>query len=1465
MSLHKLSAGDGYTYLTRQVAVQDSTERGLSGLGEYYSEKGEAPGVWLGRGTAGLPGFEVSLPVGERQMVALFGEGRHPDADRIEAQTIAAGGHVQAALLASRLGRAFQSEGAPRAFRVQLAARFAQANTTAGRPRGGALPDDERTLIRTQVAVELFAAEYGRAPADARELSGFLARAGRPSVQAVAGYDLTFTPVKSVSALWAVADPATAEAIERAHTQVVAETLGWLEDHASLTRLGAGGVRQVEVLGLIAAAFLHRDSRAGDPNLHTHVAVSNKVQVASGPDAGRWLALDGRPLHQLAVAASERYTTRLEAVLRDRLGVTFTDRPGGVAGKRPVRELVGVDPRLLSFWSSRRTAIDVRRAELASRFQADHGRPPTPVEALKLAQRATLETRQAKHEPRSRIEQRQVWREQAQQVLGGPRALKAMLGSVDQPAPGPSTPQVEVTPVWVGEAAERVVTTVQGGRATWREAHVRAEAERVVRAGGLPYASLDEAVDQVVAAALAPPLSLPLFPHLPLTSHDGATLDEPAVLRRSDGSSVYRTAGGDLFTSAWVLAAEDVLLELAGRGGGRAVSAAVAELALLEAAANGRPLNRAQSHLVRAMATSGARVQLALAPAGTGKTSALRVLARAWTDSGGTVLGLAPSAAAAAVLRAELDGAPTDTLAKLLWSIDRLTAPQADADAHAAAAAAAVPAWVREIGPLTLLLLDEAGMAGTVELARAASYVTGRGGSVRLVGDDGQLRAVAAGGVLRDLAAEYGAVTLDAVVRFTDPAEGRASLALRVGDPVGLGFYLDRQRVHVGDRTTAADQAYAAWQSDRMFGLDSLLLAPTREQVLALNLRARADRLTRAGQAGRPAGRERQLADGSHVSAGDVVLTRRNDRRLITSATDWVKNGDRWNVTTVQPDGGLAVTHVTTGRHTVLPPEYVGEHLTLGYASTVHTAQGSTADTAHVVVTGTETREVLYVGLTRGRTANHVYAVVVGDGDPHRQTEPDVLAPPTAVELLTRVLSRDGAQTSATTTVRQLVVPALQLADAAARYTDAVQVVAQQHLRPDRLLSLEVTAERVLPGLTDAPAWPALRDRLTLFAAAGTDPAVALKQAVAQGALQDARDLAAVLDWRLTPPSPPPPTRAGVTSTGLLPWLAAPPKQLADDPTWGPYLLALHAHAADLAVQVAGEASQRGSCDAPSWASPLHAAQAPPDLIGRVAVWRAAQRVDTTDLRITGPPADTANTRLAQQSLDHDLARALPARPCTEQPGPVSGAQAWTRLMLTVEPRLLTDPTWPYLAHRLDRLEQTGADAQALLRAALDRRPLPDELPAAALLCRLPIAPAHDLGDLDRATQQTSPPLAPPKPVDLWRELARLVDPRLVAGTDWPALAGALDRAHRSGYDIERHLPRLAAQEPLPDERPARTLQYRLVDDCPASIRTIPARTQQQIDRERIEQARQRMATPEPGHGSSHSPAERPSAGGVRR
>ena len=118
-----------------------------------------------------------------------------------------------------------------------------------------------------------------------REMAATIAKHSRPRTTAVAGYDLTFSPVKSVSTLWAVADPAVAAQIERAHQAAVADALSFIEQHALFTRTGANGVRQVDVQGLVAAAFTHRDSRAGDPDLHTHVAVANKVQTLDG----RWL------------------------------------------------------------------------------------------------------------------------------------------------------------------------------------------------------------------------------------------------------------------------------------------------------------------------------------------------------------------------------------------------------------------------------------------------------------------------------------------------------------------------------------------------------------------------------------------------------------------------------------------------------------------------------------------------------------------------------------------------------------------------------------------------------------------------------------------------------------------------------------------------------------------------------------------------------------------------------------------------------------------------------------------------------------------------------------------------------------------------------------------------------------------------------------------------------------------------
>ena len=150
----------------------------------------------------------------------------------------------------------------------------------------------------------------------------------------------------------------------------------------------------------------------------------------------------------------------------------------------------------------------------------------------------------------------------------------------------------------------------------------------------------------------------------------------------------------------------------------------------------------------------------------------------------------------------------------------------------------------------------------------------------------------------------------------------------------------------------------------------------------------------------RPAGRRR-----------DQLLTRRNDRRNRLSATDFVKNGDRWTVVEVGDRGGLRVRHQRSGKITWLGADYVRQHVDHAYAVTVHSAQGSTVDTAHVLVDGTEDRQTLYVALSRGRFGNHLYLRTAGDGDPHKTIRPEVVRPSTGAEILTGILERDGAGT----------------------------------------------------------------------------------------------------------------------------------------------------------------------------------------------------------------------------------------------------------------------------------------------------------------------------------------------------------------------------------------------------------------------------------------------------------------------
>ena len=1369
MSIHKLTAGSGYDYLTRQVAALDATEKGHTGLASYYTARGETPGVWIGSGMAGIDGLDAGDVVTADQMQALFGTGHHPLATQrtkeLEQQAARESTMLTDADYRKAMGlgtpyRVYNNDVTD--FQVEVAKRLAAINQADGLPGDWAVPAAARARVRTEVARDFFGAEHGREPIDARELAATIAKHSRPKTTAVAGFDLTFSPVKSVSVLWAVADPHTAAAIERAHHAAVKDALAFIEQKALFSREGTDGVRQVNVRGLVATAFTHRDSRAGDPDLHTHVAVANKVQTLSG----KWLAIDGRILFKATVCASETYNTALEGHLTDALGVRFEERPTGVndgdARKRPVREVVGVDPALNARFSKRRASVEDRRKVLAADFQRTHGRPPTPVETLQLAQQATLETREAKHEPRSLAEQRSAWHAEAVDVLGTAQHVEEMVRDTLSPRTAARSP---ADARWFGEAADRIVTAMEDRRATWQYWHVYAEAKRQVRAADVPTEQGDGLVTLLVAEVLegrSVSLARP---------HDG--IREPAELRRTDGSSVYTVAGADLFTSHSVLDAEQRLVEAAGRLDGHAVDEAQVTIALLESAANGVPLNAGQAALVREMATSGARLQLAIAPAGSGKTTAMRALAQAWTESGGTVIGLAPSAAAADALRTQIER-QTDTLAKLVHT---LTDPRGQAEP---------PAWFGDIGPQTLVVIDEAGMADTLSLDVVVQHVLACGGSVRFVGDDQQLAAIGAGGVLRDIAITHGALHLSELVRFLDPAEGAASLALREGRTEALGFYLDRDRIHVGDQTTMTTDVFASWQADRAAGLDSIMLAPTRELVSELNQQARAHRLAGLDPATLRDGAVRRLADGNDASVGELIITRSNDRRLRTSATDWVKNGDRWTVLAVHDDGGLTVRHTQHGRKVRLPAEYIDAATELGYACTIHTVQGVTADTMHGLATGTESRQQLYTMLTRGKVANHVYLEVVGDGDPHSVIHPSLVHPLTPTDILEQVLARDEAPTSATSLLRDQADPRLLLGAATTRYLDSLYLAAEHTLGPDVVHRLDTGVDQIVPGLSDESAWPTLRAHLLLLGAHGADPVTELRDAATERELTTAGDRAAVLDWRLD--------SSGLRNAGPgpLPWTPGIPARLKEDPRWGNYL----AQRADLVATLSSQVRQQVTHQLahgtrPAWAQ--NGLRPDETAVADVEVWRAAMQVPPTDQRPTGPAqlgkaAATWQRRLTRRVVgDHSPA-----------------LKEWNHLLHEVAPQIRGDEFTPMLAERLAALSRSGLTAHQLLRTAAATGPLPDEHPAAALWWRMArhLTPAV-------ATQVTNSHGVAAGWTD---QLADVLGPdrvqQLQASPWWPALVANIDHALARGWQLESLL---SGGSPSAGHEPD-------VDDCQALV-----------------------------------------------
>ena len=218
MTIAKITAGDGYTYLTRQVAHGDSGVAGARDAAAYYTAQGNPPGRWTGRGVPllGLAGREVT----EGQMKALFGLGEHPDGEEIIAAYLKE--HVRAgmseqqlervrdeAIASARLGRAFPAYRPLEKFDARVDSRLA--------------------VIRE---------ETGREPTSAEEKK-VRAEEARRQRAAVAGFDLVFSPVKSAALLWALDSRSwVRDAIRAAHEGAMREALDLVEEHAAYTRTG---------------------------------------------------------------------------------------------------------------------------------------------------------------------------------------------------------------------------------------------------------------------------------------------------------------------------------------------------------------------------------------------------------------------------------------------------------------------------------------------------------------------------------------------------------------------------------------------------------------------------------------------------------------------------------------------------------------------------------------------------------------------------------------------------------------------------------------------------------------------------------------------------------------------------------------------------------------------------------------------------------------------------------------------------------------------------------------------------------------------------------------------------------------------------------------------------------------------------------------------------------------------------
>jgi conjugative relaxase-like TrwC/TraI family protein len=729
-------------------------------------------------------------------------------------------------------------------------------------------------------------------------------------VHAVAGFDATLSAPKSLSVWWALSGD---ESLAECHDVAVRAVVDWVERYGSTTRIRHDGRRlHPDSQGLTAAVFRQTTSRLDDPQLHSHVVFSGKVQT----DDGRWLALDARTLKGYQRALGGLYQSVLRAELTQRYGVAFGELVNGQA------EIAGVPEELLEQFSKRTAqvgrAFQVKLAEFYSR----EGRDPTPKERGALGREAAEDTRS--HKTGNGVDDlRSRWLAEAADVGV---TLESLRDGIERAALGRPLERQRVV-------IENVIDAVCQRRSVWHRLDVLQAICDITRPqpgvnGEIWAAVLDRAVDVVLEHCV-----------------DLDPTETHTRRRASDGRSVSIEPSARRHTSGTVLAQEEDLISWA-----------------IDAQLDPpRPSTTIDADLLDPMQAEAAasvagddRLVLAVGPAGAGKTTMLSAAAHDLESHARLVFGVAPTAKAARVLETET-GIRSDTVAKLLHEWNRIDRPPE-------------PPWRLPTG--TTLIVDEAGMLATGDLHQLTGLADHHQWRLVLVGDPCQLQAVTRGGMFAELCATARTIELDTIHRFRHDWEAAASLKLRHGDPAGLAAYLAHDRIVAAPLAEHLEHIATDWAQHCADGRYTAITTTTNDHVAAINHAIQQHRV----EIGQLDDTALDLGDRA-LHVGDIVVTRRNDRHLRTSTGEMVRNRDYWTIDAIIADGGLAVTRIDGHGTITLPADYVAEHVQLGYAATEPGNQAETTDRSLTLATPATTCRGLYVAVTRGRDDNTILVV----------------------------------------------------------------------------------------------------------------------------------------------------------------------------------------------------------------------------------------------------------------------------------------------------------------------------------------------------------------------------------------------------------------------------------------------------------------------------------------------------------